>query len=117
MGEVWHLQIYLLVVGKMGGEALSQQFTSLQNVLQDFCHWVGKHRPVPTEGRRRVSAEHVLSAWDQPYLVFSPGSSAGFTYLMKFYGFSHCKLYSLSQTSKTFLHLLSLTCQVSLSML
>lgn len=75
------------------------------------------HRPVPTEGHRRVSAEHVLSAWDQPYLVFSPGSSAGFTYLMKFYGFSHCKLYSLSQTSKTFLHLLSLTCQVSLSML
>lgn len=42
MGEVWHLQIYLLVVGKMGREALSQQFTSLQNVLQDFFRWVGR---------------------------------------------------------------------------
>lgn len=75
------------------------------------------HSPLPTEGHQGVSAEHVLCAWGQPYPVSSPGRYAAFTYLMRFYGFRRCKLYSLSQTSKTFLHLPSLTCQVSLGML
>lgn len=75
------------------------------------------HSPLPTEGHWGVSVEHVLCAWGQPYPVSSPGRYAAFTYLMRFYGFRRCKLYSLSQTSKTFLHLPSLTCQVSLGML
>lgn len=86
---------------------LEQESVQESSLAQSSPHWRSPG----------VSVERVLCAWGQPYPVSSPARYAASTYLMRFYGFRHCKLYSLSQTSKTFLHLPSLTCQVSLGML
>ena len=122
MNEGWCLPVYLSTIDKEDGE--KEQCPSSSPRWRTSCKtsatvWESSPMcsPLPSEGHRGVSVERVLGAWGQPYLVSSPGSSAGFTYLMRFYGFRHCKLYSLSQTSKTFLHLPSLTCQVSLGVL
>lgn len=106
--------------GRVNGE-VSQQLALLESIPQGLsskvCRRAPWDSPLPTEGHRGVSVERVLCAWGQPYPVPSPARCAASTYLMRFYGFRRCKLYSLSQTSKTFLHLPSLTCQVSLGML
>lgn len=120
--EVWCLLVYLSTTDKEGGEtercpSSSPRWRTSRKTSATEQESSPTRSPLPTEGHQGVSVECVLRAWGQPYLVSSPGSSAAFTYLMRFYGFRHCKLYSLSQTSKTFLHLLSLTCQVSLGML
>ena len=122
MDEVCCLRVYLSTVDEEGGEteqcpSSSPCWRTSHKTSATVREGSPTRSPLPTEGHQGVSVEHVLCAWGQPYLVSSPGSSAGFTYLMRFYGFRNCKLYSLSQTSKTFLHLPSLTCQVSLGML
>lgn len=119
---MWVLHVYMSAIDEEGGETEQCLNTSpFWRAFQKTSAMVGKsssmHSHLSNEGHLGVSVEHVLRAWGQPYLVSSLGSRAGFTYLMRFYGFRHCKLYSLSQTSKTFLHLPSLTCQVSLGML
>lgn len=122
MDEVLRLPVCLATIDEEGGHmeqcpSSSPCWRMSHKTFSTVWDSSPMHGPLLTEGHQGVSAEHVLRAWGQPYLVSSPGSSAGFTYLMRFYGFRHCKLYSLSQTSKTFLHLSFLTCQVSLGML